>query len=177
MANRGVPGGYAPLDSSALIPSTYLPSYVDDVVEGSALETFPTTGEGGKIYVAVDTGKIYRWSGSGYVEISPSPGSTDAVPEGSANRYYTDARVTTRVQSMFGTSAGTVCQGNDARLSDSRPPTAHTHPQSEVTGLTTALAGKVGTDGTVLNVVRLTQAAYDALGAGRPSTTLYVIVG
>ena len=32
----------------------------------------------------------------------------------------------------FGTAAGTVCQGNDSRLSDARPPLAHTHKVSEI---------------------------------------------
>ncbi len=41
-----------------------------------------------------------------------------------------------------GTAAGTVCAGNDSRLSDSRTPTAHTHAISDVTGLQTALDGK-----------------------------------
>ena len=34
----------------------------------------------------------------------------------------------------FGTAAGTVCEGNDLRLSDSRTPKAHTHPATEVSG-------------------------------------------
>ena len=42
----------------------------------------------------------------------------------------------------FGTTSGTVCQGNDSRLSDARTPTAHTHTVSDVTGLQTALNGK-----------------------------------
>ena len=62
---------YAPL-SGGLIPSQYLPSYVDDVVEYSTLSAFPATGEGGKIYVALDTNLTYRWGGTSYVEISPS---------------------------------------------------------------------------------------------------------
>jgi hypothetical protein len=41
-----------------------------------------------------------------------------------------------------GTAAGTVCAGNDSRLSDSRTPTAHSHAISDVTGLQTALDGK-----------------------------------
>ena len=67
----GTVGMYAPL-SGGLIPSQYLPSYVDDVVEYSTLSAFPATGEGGKIYVALDTNLTYRWGGSSYVEISPS---------------------------------------------------------------------------------------------------------
>jgi hypothetical protein len=91
-ANRGAANGYAPLDASGLVPSVNLPSYVDDVLEYANLAGFPGTGTTGKIFVALDTGKIYRWSGSAYVEISPSPGSTDSVTEGSTNKYYTDAR-------------------------------------------------------------------------------------
>jgi hypothetical protein len=91
-ANKGQANGYASLDSSGLVPSTQLPSYVDDVVEYTNLAGFPATGTTGKIFVAIDTGKTYRWSGSTYVEISASPGSTDSVTEGSTNLYYTDAR-------------------------------------------------------------------------------------
>ncbi|RKZ84301.1 MAG: hypothetical protein DRQ39_08505, partial [Gammaproteobacteria bacterium] len=35
----------------------------------------------------------------------------------------------------FGTTTGTVTEGDDIRLSDSRPPTAHTHVEAEVTDL------------------------------------------
>lgn len=54
------------------VPSTQLPSYVDDVLEYATLAGFPTTGETGKIYVALNTNLTYRWSGSAYVEISAS---------------------------------------------------------------------------------------------------------
>ena len=42
----------------------------------------------------------------------------------------------------FGTTAGTVCQGNDPRLSDSRDPKPHTHGGTDITG-TVANADKV----------------------------------
>ena len=42
----------------------------------------------------------------------------------------------------FGITAGTVCQGNDSRLSDARTPTAHTHIISNISGLQTALDNK-----------------------------------
>lgn len=55
---------------SGTIAAANLPSYVDDVLEYASLSKFPTTGESGKIYTALDTNKIYRWSGSAYVVIS-----------------------------------------------------------------------------------------------------------
>jgi len=96
-ANKGVANGYAGLDSSGKIASSHLPSYVDDVLEYANLAAFPATGDSGKIYIAIDSAKVYRWSGSAYVEISASPGSTDAVPEGSTNLYHTTSRVRTSI--------------------------------------------------------------------------------
>ncbi len=69
---KGAANGIASLDASAKIPTSQLPSYVDDVVSYTNLAGFPATGETGKIYVADDTNKVYRWSGSAYVEISAS---------------------------------------------------------------------------------------------------------
>lgn len=62
----------------------------------------------------------------------------------------------------FGTTAGTVTEGNDARLSDSRTPLAHTHPISDITGLQTALDGKAASSHThtITNVTGL-QTALD----------------
>lgn len=54
------------------ISSSNLPSYVDDVLEYNGQSAFPDTGESGKIYVDTSTNKTYRWSGSGYTEISAS---------------------------------------------------------------------------------------------------------
>ena len=71
-ANKGVNNGYAGLDGSGKVPSTQLPSYVDDVLEYANVAALPATGETGKIYITLDTNKIYRWSGSVYVEISSS---------------------------------------------------------------------------------------------------------
>jgi hypothetical protein len=54
------------------VPASQLPSYVDDVLEFVNLTAFPTTGEGGKIYLALDSNKLYRWSGSVYIDITPA---------------------------------------------------------------------------------------------------------
>jgi phage-related tail fiber protein len=57
-----------------LIPSVNLPSYVDDVVEFASLAEFPTVGQAGKIYIAIDTNLSYRWATSVYVQISSAGG-------------------------------------------------------------------------------------------------------
>lgn len=91
-SEKGAANGVTPLNALAKIDSTYLPSYVDDVLEYANLAAFPVTGEVGIIYIALDSNKTYRWSGSTYVEISAGPANTDALAEGSTNLYYTQAR-------------------------------------------------------------------------------------
>lgn len=92
--------GLATLDSTGKIPTSQLPSYVDDVLEGyigsTALHFYSTaeaaaTNDGntdlitdeagttvdhkrGVIYVDLATNKTYRWSGTQYTEISQSIG-------------------------------------------------------------------------------------------------------
>lgn len=112
----GAASGICPLDSGSKIASTYLPAYVDDVLEYANLAALPGTGTSGLIYVTLDTNKVYRWSGSAYVEISPSPGSTDSVTEGSTNKYFTEARVLATVLAGLSTSTGTAVTSSDSVL-------------------------------------------------------------
>ncbi|MGX7874450.1 hypothetical protein ACVDG5_018310 [Mesorhizobium sp. ORM6] len=86
-------GKLVALDGSGKIDAAVLPSYVDDVLEFANLAALPGTGETGKIYITLDTNYEYRWSGSAYIRLVASPGSTDAVPEGATNLYFTAARV------------------------------------------------------------------------------------
>ncbi len=69
-SQKGAANGVAELDESGKVPSTQLPSYVDDVLEFDNREAFPETGESGKIYMTKDTSKSYRWSGTTYAEIA-----------------------------------------------------------------------------------------------------------
>ena len=85
-SQKGAASGVAELDSSGKVPSAQLPSYVDDVVEFASRDGFPGTGEDGKIYIAEDTNLTYRWSGTQYVEISPSL----ALGETSSTAYRGD---------------------------------------------------------------------------------------
>ena len=85
-STKGAVNGVAELGNDGKVPSAQLPSYVDDVVEYASEANFPATGESGKIYVALDTNLTYRWSGSAYVEISPSL----ALGETSSTAYRGD---------------------------------------------------------------------------------------
>lgn len=109
----GAASGVCPLGSDSKISTTYLPSYVDDVVDayivsgatalsagwlsatdgGSAL-----TPETGKIYVVLSSGsyqnRTYRWSGSTYVEITSSPAQATESDAGIA-AIATQSEITT----------------------------------------------------------------------------------
>ena len=68
----GAANGVASLDSSGRIPASQIPGGFDNIEEYDSLADFPAKGEEGKIYVAKDTNLTYRWTGTQYVEISPS---------------------------------------------------------------------------------------------------------
>ena len=119
VANKGAANGYAPLGSDSKIASTYLPSYVDDVLEYANFAALPSIGETGKIYVlaapytaAGVTSSQFRWSGSAYAAIIASPGSTDAVTEGSTNLYFTNARAQAALAGMYLPSTGGTLTGD-----------------------------------------------------------------
>lgn len=99
----GVAGGVATLDESGTVPASQLPSYVDDVLEYETSSAFPSPGESGKIYVALDTNLTYRWSGSTYIEISQSI----ALGETSSTAYAGDKgkAVTDRVNEVYGSNS------------------------------------------------------------------------
>ena len=89
-SEKGTNNGVATLDENGHVPSTQVPSYVDDVIEGymtenensgqrtfysDAEKTSVITGESGKIYVDLETLRTYRWTGrvaNSYAEISES---------------------------------------------------------------------------------------------------------
>ena len=93
----GVPWGLPTLDINGKISETYLPSYVDDVIEGyynnddsnfykeyysERLEnkfSIQIEGEKSKIYLDLLTNSTYRWSGSQYVCINATGTTTEEV--------------------------------------------------------------------------------------------------
>lgn len=119
---RGVSGGIPTLDAFARIPASQLPSYVDDVLEYLTTADFPATGEGGKIYIAINQGSAadptrqYRWTGSAYMEINPSPGTTDALAEGGTNLYFNESRVRNTVLTGLSLASSAAVAATDTVL-------------------------------------------------------------
>ena len=129
LTQKGSANGVATLDASGLIPSTQLPSYVDDVIEASnlaALNAFPANEkQTGKIYITTDTNKSYRWSGSVFVEISSGAVQSVNGQTGVVNLTYSDVGAS---------------------------PVNHIHTIAQVTGLQSALDGKVDDAQVLTNV-------------------------
>lgn len=92
------PNNLLKLNSSGLIDSVFLGSYVDEVIEYATLAELPLIGEKSKIYVVTensetDFGDQYRWTGSKYIKLNKTPGTTDSLIEGTLNLYYKSSRV------------------------------------------------------------------------------------
>ena len=165
-------GSYATLVGGT-VPASQLPSYVDDVLEYASLAAFPVTGETGKIYTATGTNKIYRWSGSTYIEISPSPGSTDSVTEGSTNLYFTAARAISALASTLASYATT----SALSTAISGLSSVYTTTTAVASQITTALTGyatqawvTAQSYATVSGVTSSISSAISSLGLGTAST-------
>jgi hypothetical protein len=140
--------------TSGTIDSARLPSYVDDVIEGANLAAFPGTGETGKIYVALDTNKTYRWSGSAYVYITS--GAVDSV--GGYTGVVTATNLLDALKTVDGTGSGLdadLLDGNSAAAfylaTNPSGYTANTGTVTSVSGTGTvaglSLSGTVTTSG------------------------------
>lgn len=131
---KGANNGLAELDANGKVPSAQLPSYVDDVIEYTSQSAFPTTGETGKIYIAQDTNKTYRWSGTAYVEISPSLalGETSSTAyRGDRGKVAYDHSQSTHARTDATAVASSTTNGN-IKINGTET-TVYSHPSSGVT--------------------------------------------
>lgn len=129
LSQKGVANGVATLGSDGKVPATQLPSYVDDVLEFANLASFPATGETGKIYIALDTNKQYRWSGSVYVYITS--GAVDSV-NGETGVVVIDAADIKMLDGTTTVQAKLVSLGSDIAAEASRASTAEGTLQTNI---------------------------------------------
>lgn len=146
-ADKGTADGVAELDGSGLILLSQLPSFVDDVVEYANVAAFPVTGESGIIYVALDSLRTYRWSGSVYVEISASLAlgeTSDTAYRGDRGKTaYDHSQITTG--NPHGTTAADVGAEPAGVVSDVPQSTFIGAPIAPFTGTTATVATAPGT--------------------------------
>ena len=96
------------------VPSSQLPSYVDDVVEVANYAALPATGETGKIYVTIDTNYIYRWTGSVYVEIKDSSAVWGAITGTLSNQTDLQNALNAKLNLTGGTLSGALTLGSSS---------------------------------------------------------------
>ena len=139
---KGAANGVASLDSGGKVPSSQLPSYVDDVIEGyyyngafyeDSAHTTQITPATGKIYVDLSTEKAYRWSGTVYVEISQ--GSVVSTATGTIGTSATSATVnySGTLINAYATMSGAVVMLDIAVAASSVTFTTAAAPASAVT--------------------------------------------
>ena len=75
---------------NGLIPSQYIPGSYDDIIEKATFTDLPTTGESGKLYVTTTDDKVYRWSGSKYVQVNGGLGLGTTAETAAAGNHNHD---------------------------------------------------------------------------------------
>lgn len=135
---------------------TNIPGYVDDVLEFANLAGLPATGETGKVYVALDTNKVYRWSGTVYVELS-SAGVADVAIK----------LQTARTISLTGAVTGSLSFDGSANVSMATvSSTLAPLASPALTGTPTAPTATAGTATTQLATTAFVQAALALIDGG-----------
>ena len=120
-SEKGAASGVVPLNASGTIDSTYLPSYVDDVLEYDSKDDFPKTGESGKIYVDIsaEENNTYRWSGSKYILIAKNTNTTYTLTKSGSTITLNGSDGSTTNVSDSNTTYATATTSTDGLMSSS----------------------------------------------------------
>lgn len=184
---------------SGKVPASQLPSFVDDIVEGTWISDTEFESEGqtvipesGKLYLDTSTNNVYRWSGTQYVHISSplSLGETESTAyRGDRGKAAYDHSLITSAN-PHGTNADQI-QETATRVflspaDKQNLATAYTHSQTtgnphetklsfgikfSVTGLNQTIS-----QGTVFNLMQLINLTDKVVFAGNKATTEYTLV-
>jgi hypothetical protein len=179
---KGTASGVAELDVNGKVPSSQLPSFVDDVKEGylnsadgkfyeeSTYET-EITPEADKIYVDKATNITYRWSGSAFVAI----GSDLALGETSTTAYrgdrgkaaYDHATDANKISTATASGLYKVAATAEGHISD-----LTAVQKSDLTALGVADASNLGTAAAKDSTSTITSGSTDLIEGGAVYTAL-----
>ncbi|WP_298606940.1 hypothetical protein [uncultured Thiothrix sp.] len=143
------------LDGNGKIPASFLPSFVDDVLEAANQAALPATGTAGVLYVTLDTNKVWRWSGTAYIEISPTAGNADTATKLATARAITLTGVVTGSASFDGSANISITTSSTtlAPLANPAFTGAPTAPTATAGTNTTQLATTAFVQATLANLV------------------------
>ena len=119
------------------VPVSQLPEGLDDYQEYPTRSSFPAQGQSGYLYLAKDTNKTYRWSGTTYSVVSETLAlgetSSTAYP---GNKGKANAEAIGVLQRLMDTFE---------EMLSGKAEDGHTHVIGDITGLLAALNGKANT--------------------------------
>ena len=154
-ASMGIAGGVATLDENGNVPSSQLPSFVDDIIEGykdgdtfyeDSAHEHAITPSSGKIYVDLVTNTSWRWGGSAYVQVSESlalgetpgtayEGSKGAATTSTVNTHVadTDIHITAAERTAWNNASTKAHEhSNKAILDGITDSSFHTHSNKSI---------------------------------------------
>jgi len=99
------------------VPASQLPSFVDDVIEVANYAALPIPGATGVIYITLDTNKVYRWTGSVYVEIASGVTNLSYTPGVSDGTVNSDTGTDATIPLAGVTNAGLFSAAEKTKLS------------------------------------------------------------
>ena len=130
IATSGIPGSSFPLNGEARVVDIASDFYADfaAIDNLTANRTYELPDASGTIALTTTAPASHA---HGNLTNAGLVGTTSGLPLKTGAGGIVEA-------GAFGTAAGAFCEGNDARLSDARTPTSHTHPATAISDSTTA---------------------------------------
>lgn len=145
------------------VPVSQLPSYVDNILEFATIAALPNPGAGSTIYVittGVDIDKLFRWSGTMYIQVGgPGYDGSDVIAE-AAIRAAADIWLQNQIDAEI--AARTTADTNEATTRAA----ADTNLQNQITAEVTARTNADTTLQNNINAEANTRASNDGILQG-----------
>ena len=168
--DAGTINGIAELGENGKVLPSQLPESLGNILEFANFASFPTTGVTNTLYVAKDTNKTYRWTGTQYIEISASLAlgeTADSAYRGDRGKTAYDHSQAAHAPSNAQKNSDILKSEIEAKLTGSIA--THTHPgMGTITGpvSTTANALSYFTDTTGKVLGQIPAVRYHPAGSG-----------